>query len=427
MGQTDFLTLLRLFTNLVLGACLTLPLIKFRMKKRKSVLVICATYLCIYLVQVILVMVYGLETVDRLYGLITHPLIFLGLLAVSAHGVFKTLFSQITMTFFYGLLYTPARALASLAGGDMQVLLEILIRLVLFWPVLWFELRVFRGPYMELQNRLDKGWGLFCLPPLMMAIAFFAAPAWWGTMGIPIQFFWQLLSLFIYAVFYYMFRQLSRQLQAEYDNRLLRQQIEGQKQQYDAMKRQNELSAQHRHDLRHYIQVLHGLLGADKTDEALAYMATITQQLEETVIERYCGNEVLNVLLSAYAERLARTGAALEVQLRLPARLPLDDVELSVLLANALENASENMDPGTVASVTAWQDTTHLGITIKNPCSRVVTFDNDGLPLSTKPGGGLGLKSMREIVRHNNGILDFAQEDGWFSVRVLLPIAADPA
>lgn len=65
-----------------------------------------------------------------------------------------------------------------------------------------------------------------------------------------------------------------------------------------------------------------------------------------------------------------------------------------------------------------------LAITIENPYDKSPEKSKDGLFKSSKQdvGHGLGLKNVQMAAERYEGSIDFDVRDGWFVVRVLLPV-----
>lgn len=76
-----------------------------------------------------------------------------------------------------------------------------------------------------------------------------------------------------------------------------------------------------------------------ETGHAREYIEGICGEIEAQKVERYCENETVNLILSAFAGRGAREGVRMEVEGALPDEVGIADSDLCVLLSNALENA----------------------------------------------------------------------------------------
>ena len=54
-----------------------------------------------------------------------------------------------------------------------------------------------------------------------------------------------------------------------------------------------------------------------------------------------------------------------------------------------------------------------------NPCENTVRFEN-GLPVSDRPGHGIGVQSICAIVQRYGGVYDFLVQNGRFVLRLSL-------
>ena len=67
-----------------------------------------------------------------------------------------------------------------------------------------------------------------------------------------------------------------------------------------------------------------------------------------------------------------------------------------------------------------------LAIHITNPMEGTLVYE-DGLPVTTKGSRmvhGFGLRSIRHILKKYDGFLTVREEDGYFSLLMLIPIPA---
>lgn len=101
-----------------------------------------------------------------------------------------------------------------------------------------------------------------------------------------------------------------------------------------------ELGRTYRHDMRHHLKVLEGLAGKDNNEELLRYIGGLSGQLSEISQENYCENITVNAVLSSCIGRAAKeSGCTVTSSVHIPAQIPFDEMDVCVILANALENA----------------------------------------------------------------------------------------
>lgn len=184
-----------------------------------------------------------------------------------------------------------------------------------------------------------------------------------------------------------------------------------------------ELARQYRHDLRHHLQYLSACLDDGQTEQAQTYIFSICKEIEAQKVERYCENETVNLILSAFVGRAKKEGVGMHVQACLPAFLPVSNSDLCVVLSNALENALHACQTQTaqgkrcIIDVQMYRREDKLFLQVVNPCGENIHFE-DGVPVSHRPGHGIGVQSICTIVKRYGGLSSFQVRDGQFILRL---------
>ena len=181
----------------------------------------------------------------------------------------------------------------------------------------------------------------------------------------------------------------------------------------------------YRHDMRHHLSMVDGFLAAGKPEQAMAYIRQTQDHIASAMPRRFCGNETVDLICSAYTDRAAARGIRLEVRAKLPEKLDISDTELCAVLSNALENAlnaaARMPEPQRWIRLYCETKRNNLLIEVKNPYAGVIRME-DGLPVAEGPGHGLGCRSIRAIVDQHRGLHTFSPEDGIFTLQVVLPV-----
>lgn len=191
----------------------------------------------------------------------------------------------------------------------------------------------------------------------------------------------------------------------------------------DALRESQAMASRYRHDLRHHLQYLATCLENGQTDQAQNYIFGICEEINAQNVRRYCENEAANLILSAFAGRAERAGISMNVQGALPAFILVSDSDLCVLLSNALENALYACQPIAAAGtscdidVQVYDRNGKLFLQVTNPYQNTVHFEND-VPVSDRPGHGIGVQSICAIVERYGGIYSFLVQDGRFVLRL---------
>lgn len=186
-------------------------------------------------------------------------------------------------------------------------------------------------------------------------------------------------------------------------------------------------AARYRHDLRHHLQYLLACAENGQAGRAKSYITGICAELEAQRVRQYCRNEAVNLILSAFVKRGADAGVELEITGDIPDILAVSDNDLCVVLSNALENALHACQPLAEAGercvirveLRFQQKNGRLFLRITNPCRGEVRLEN-GVPVSTQPGHGIGVQSILAVAERYGGGCTFMQENGEFILQMFL-------
>ena len=158
-------------------------------------------------------------------------------------------------------------------------------------------------------------------------------------------------------------------------------------------------------------------------ETALDFLDAAQQRLDDHKAIQWCRPPVLDAVFASYFDQARRQGIRVDAKLSLPDTLPVNEGELAIALANALENAIH-------ANLKLPQDQRELrcklvarpGIMLElaNPCNGDVVFGPDGLPVARREGHGLGCQSISAFCRKHGAVCQFTLTDGWFRLRLIL-------
>ena len=180
-----------------------------------------------------------------------------------------------------------------------------------------------------------------------------------------------------------------------------------------------ELSIQ-KHDTRHFNATILELLQTGNTDKAMEYLRSSLNRTQERP-KNYCENSAVNAVLSYYISLAQQSGITCETKLNIPENLQTDSLELSMVMANLLENAVN----ATVRSAESKIQITavftgQLLSEIINPCNGEILFDENGYPVSREKDHGIGTKSVIAFCEKNGAQIIYSAADNLFHVRLIL-------
>ncbi len=181
----------------------------------------------------------------------------------------------------------------------------------------------------------------------------------------------------------------------------------------------------YKHDIRHFNRVLAGFIQNGEYESAASYLTEFDSMLENITTMSFCENKIVNELLSIYASQCQKLGFKLRVKASVPEHIPMEETDLTSLVANALENAVEaqaHIEEGKrKVKIEIIYDGRKLKLFTRNPYSVATSFDQEGLPVSTREvRSGIGTSQIKSIAEKYGGVASFTQEDGNFTVKAVM-------
>lgn len=375
-------------------------------------------------------------------GVLVHFFGYLGflrvsLLAISLPGILLTYFlakdqpAKAVYNYTSQILFSAYCCLSILLINTRlwnSALMDFLLVIVIYSLAILFEYRFIRPRFLRLSSTVEQGWGILSLIPcsllvLAFTIAFY--PVHLGNNPSGIVLFY-LLAAVTAVIYFTIYQYLSLQYRSQLASRnmeLLALQVSNLKERLSENEAAAETARIERHDTRHHFQTISSLLEKEDTQSALAYIHTSLAQLQEPDQTRYCSNPVLNAVLSSYLGQAKREHILLELHLSIPDSLPVDATELSIVFANALENAIHaclNLPEEERRIILKCIHQPSLMLEISNPYAGIILFSEDGLPVSATRGHGIGTRSIAAFCKKHDALCSFHGENGWFTVKVVL-------
>lgn len=404
-----------------------LMLYDLRFDRKKNILITCAAMIPLIVLTAVLFAVYGADVMSRLiFVTLSIPsFFFFFFMAKKRDGRFFFTFCFLDTVGFE--LITLTMLLESWIGnGDGTVL--FVTRLILFPLLTWLVWAFFRKPYMELQENIHRGWRQCAL----VSALFYVLLAYMVSFPTiiterPEDVPGVLLVFMLMPVTYFsMFRVLSEQMKAywaEEQRRNTERQAELLQNELEIGKDFIARAKQYRHDVRHILQVTLEHLKQGDTDGAKAYLTDYSNLIGESVLTTFCENPTVNAILRLNDRRCEQEGIAFSAVAALPEKLPYTQVEMGILFGNLLENAWEaagKCEKPFVRFFSQCRDGS-LYVQIENSAPGEVEFA-DGMPVSTKAGGGIGVKSAMEILNKYTGMMEMKQEGDTFTTQIIQPL-----
>lgn len=386
-----------------------------------------AVYVVMVLVMGVVAVLYctaGLAVTVRAYTLLAHAPSLLLLLFFSRFRGWRMLFQLMSAILFCMLTQHAAGLVYYLSGQRFWVM--ALSYAVLTVAVICFLVRFLRPLFFQTLEGLRHGWWLACLAmALYYGIVVYVIPGYVGldqvtTVLKPAV---SLLMVGFYMVLMLLFTSTRKEMEAQHGKRLVEAQAAALRSRLEALGAAEEETRLMRHDMRHRFQTVAELVGRGEDQRALAFIGAAQRKLDEGKPVRWCGLAVLDAVFASYFGQAQRQGVRVEADIRLREPLPVDEGELAIVLANALENALHACLklPGEKRWIACKAICyPKLMFQVVNPWEKEVPLDGEGLPVAGQEDHGLGVHSIAAFCQKYGALCQFTQEAGEFSLRVIL-------
>ncbi|MCM1101595.1 MAG: GHKL domain-containing protein [Clostridium sp.] len=367
---------------------------------------------------------YGAEVMGRVFILTcTLPsLLFFWFVSKDKKGRFFFTFCMADTVALWIIIVTN---LVDFYLGGEQYILMLLGRLILFPLVEWWAVRRLRKPYLELQESVAEGWGVFAgitaLYYVLLAVhSNFPVIITARPQELPVLLFLLALMPLTYAtIFAALYRQLLlyRRKQSE---RLLREQKNALEAQLENQQRIRKM----KHDMKGHTATLAGLLTEGRTKEALACLEGVEKEMM-TLLGPFCANPYLNAVCIRYSAKLEELGAKCNIHIQVGEEA-LPYMDLCRILSNGLENACDALQlidrDRREVSVQMKYSRDYLLIRIRNRCREELQVEKGTIPATDKEGHdhGFGLPMVQETAQKLGGEMFCYTENGNFVLDVMV-------
>ncbi|TWH59419.1 GHKL domain-containing protein [Desulfitobacterium sp. LBE] len=408
----------RYFVALLFGAAVAVSFAGMGRTRKNHLALGCFTVI-LFMLQLASLRLWGMEMTIKIYPLLSH----LPVAVFIALYLKRSWLISLTSMFVSFLCCQPPRWIGTVAGeifdsASMDHAGYIAGALLMYYFLQKYAVKSVR----HLMERSLESCLLFGAMPAFYYLFDYAATVYTNFMysgtRAAVQFmpFVTAAFYFVFVLLYYAETQKQAALQRERD--MLDAQFRLAQTEFASLRQLQQNAATYRHDMRHHFSLLHGLAAEGRIEELREYLRTAQSDIDAITPTRFCENETVNLILSAFATKAKQGGILLTMDARLPDSLPFSDTELCSLLSNALENAIQASAQIADSSkrlirLRVYAKNTKLCLDIRNRYQTEPVFHQD-LPVSKAEGHGFGTKSMAHIVEKHGGVFQFSVKDGWF-------------
>ena len=179
-----------------------------------------------------------------------------------------------------------------------------------------------------------------------------------------------------------------------------------------------------RHDLKNSFAALSGYLNEGDIENARRFVEQKTEKLGDLVYST--GHPAVDAVVNAKRSRAVEKQIQFDAKIALPEKLYMDEMDLCIIIGNALDNAleaCEKMPPGQGKIILFLRRSGDmLFIEVKNTFLEEPVRGTEGFVTTKKDkkNHGFGLKTMDRLAQKYDGAIDDRAEGGWFCLSVNL-------
>lgn len=216
-----------------------------------------------------------------------------------------------------------------------------------------------------------------------------------------------------------------KEVQIRFEKDALHNIMEMQYKNYQLSKENIDMVNQKYHDLKHQINILKT---QSYTGKSTSYLEKMEREIRVYETQNKTGNQILDAVLTNKAMICQNKEIELKFIVDGEALSFMDDMDVSALFGNMLDNAIESAEKQQEKQkrliwLYVTREKQFVRIRTENYCDEKIHFKN-GMPVTTKKDRqlhGYGMKSIKSTVEKYHGSVVAAQENNWFELKILLP------
>lgn len=216
-------------------------------------------------------------------------------------------------------------------------------------------------------------------------------------------------NILVFAIYEYSLKS-TKEL---YEIKTIQHQEEQDKKYFEIIEQSNKDMRVFSHDIKNHLTQIRNLEDINSVHKYIDKLYPAIEKFNHTGISK---NKMLDLIISKYSKLCESKEIRFDVDVKTSNLSYIDDVDLSTLMNNLLDNAVEAAEKSYNAfiQITIFsKNNIYDGLIIKNSCSVSPVTDNKELKTrkSDKTHHGLGIKSINKIVKKYGAVYDWKYDD----------------
>lgn len=235
-----------------------------------------------------------------------------------------------------------------------------------------------------------------------------------------------IIIILSYVIIFIAIWSVNRNMELEYKFKIIDTQIELQKQNYRSLNKSIENYYEFKHDIRHHLLAMKLMMDAKNYIAASEYMDEVTENEIQQNVATLCKNFTIDSILKYYMSIAMRHNIDFKVDVNIPEDINIDNLDLSIVIGNCVENAIDACNKITDKSkkyiiIKTEIKGFNLVFKIINSFNgQVIKEDNIIKTSKDGEGHGIGLSNVKKITEKYNGFFDVRYTDSEFRVSIVM-------
>lgn len=236
---------------------------------------------------------------------------------------------------------------------------------------------------------------------------------------------WQLLAMHFLGLLslfciLFSYKKLQQNFRLSTELSLLKQEEHSLNRYVEEAKTRYDETKSFRHDIRNHITVVKNLLQSGKLEEAVSYMKDMDDMAEKMSFLCSTNNPVVDILVGNKLGIAQSMGIDVDCSLLLPYPCDLKDIDICIVLSNALDNAIQavkSLDAGIEKYI-------HVSGRIQGDFFMIETRNSFHGKGAFKKG--TGLSNVKKVAEKYGGVMSIETQENVFVLHVLLILSRHP-
>lgn len=332
-----------------------------------------------------------------------HSLIFMAVMLVS----------EILVMAISSILYHDFNALENSTSAYLFV---VIISKLIYFGMIMIILKLFAQK--ENSEQQNKYFWLLLVMPLtsIMVLLCFRYITYQMELNQTMSFFWIVSCigiLFANILVFVIYEFSLKNTKELYDLKTIQHQEEQDKRYFEIIEQSNKEMRVFSHDIKNHLMQIRNL---DNLDDVHKYVDKLYPNIEKFTYTGVSKNKMLDLIISKYATLCESKEIKFSVDVKTANLAYIDDVDLSTLMNNLLDNSIEAAEKSNNAFIQInifSKNNMYDGVVIKNSCV-ISPATNSGELKTTKhnkKSHGIGIKSIKKTIKKYNAIYDWKYDD----------------